>query len=261
MPKYQQRPFSIKIFVPNGDPDGLRIVEKSNWTGAGVVFNRTIYKESVGRSEFDKTGVYILVGTSEDSSLPIIYIGEGDPVKKRLNQHFSHKDFWDWAVFFVSKDNSLNKAHVKCLESRLIELASKAKQCKLDNTQISQLPSLSEAEMADVESYLIDMLSIFPLLGLNVFEKANANETPKNFLYCESKGVKATAYENAKGFIVCKGSQFYEKEVKSNELPATMFHMEAVSCFTEAAIRHLHTSDGSRPALIKASNKILRAAL
>ncbi len=26
------RPFSIRIFVPNGDPDGLRIVEKSNWT-------------------------------------------------------------------------------------------------------------------------------------------------------------------------------------------------------------------------------------
>lgn len=31
-----QRPFSIKIFVPDGDPDGLRIVEKSNWTGEGV---------------------------------------------------------------------------------------------------------------------------------------------------------------------------------------------------------------------------------
>lgn len=40
----EQRPFSIKIFVPDGDPDGLRIVEKSNWTGEGVVFNRTNYK-------------------------------------------------------------------------------------------------------------------------------------------------------------------------------------------------------------------------
>jgi hypothetical protein len=44
MPKLQQRPFSIKMFVPDGDPDGLRIVEKSNWTGVGVVFNRTNYK-------------------------------------------------------------------------------------------------------------------------------------------------------------------------------------------------------------------------
>src|SRR5207248_3431795 len=82
----QQRPFSIKMFVPDGDPDGLRIVEKSNWTGVGIVFNRTNYKEVVGRTEFNKTGVYVLVGSSEGSVLPTIYLGEGDPVKDRLNQ-------------------------------------------------------------------------------------------------------------------------------------------------------------------------------
>lgn len=87
MPDFRQRPFFIRVFVPTGDPDGLRIVEKSNWPGVGVVFNRTNYKEVVGRSEFDKTGVYVLVGTSVDSVLPTIYVGEGDPVKNRLNQH------------------------------------------------------------------------------------------------------------------------------------------------------------------------------
>lgn len=46
MPKLQQRPFSITIFVPDGDPDSLRFVEKSNWTGIGVVFNRTNYLNS-----------------------------------------------------------------------------------------------------------------------------------------------------------------------------------------------------------------------
>ena len=80
MTKLPQRPFSIRIFVPDGDPDGLRLVEKSNWTGLGVVFNRTIYRQSVVRPEFDKTGVYILVGTTEGSSLPTLYVGEGDPV-------------------------------------------------------------------------------------------------------------------------------------------------------------------------------------
>ena len=137
MPDFQQRPFKITVFLPDGDPDGLRLVEKSNWTGVGVVFNRTNYKQVVGRTEFDKTGIYILVGSSEESSLPTIYVGEGDPVKDRLNQHYSKKDFWDWAVFFATKDNSLNKAHVKHLESRLLELAKAAKQCKLDNTQPS----------------------------------------------------------------------------------------------------------------------------
>ena len=109
MTQTHQRPFSIRTFVPDGDPDGLRIVEKSNWSGAGAVFKRTNYRQVVGRPEFDKTGVYVLV-SSEGSSLPTIYVGEGDPVKDRINQHYSKKDFWSWAVFFISKDNSLNKA-------------------------------------------------------------------------------------------------------------------------------------------------------
>ena len=112
MPNPRQRPFWIRIFVPDGDPDGLRLVEKSNWTGIGVVFNRTNYKRVVSLPEFAKTGVYVLVGYPEGSSLPTIYVGEGDPVKDRLNQHYGKKDFWDRAVFFVTKDDSLNKAHV-----------------------------------------------------------------------------------------------------------------------------------------------------
>ena len=215
MPKLQQRPFSITIFVPDGDPDSLRLVEKSNWTGIGVVFNRTNYKQVVIQEEFSKTGVYVLVGSSEGSGLPTIYIGEGDPVKDRLNQHYSKKDFWDWAVFFVTKDNSLNKAHVQHLEARLLELAHAAKQCKVDNTQKPLAPTLSKSQTADMESYLLDMLSIFPLLGLGVFEKTETTSKPVELLFIEAKGIKATGYEDPKGFVVIKGSQLVKDEVPS----------------------------------------------
>lgn len=176
MADIHQRPFFIRVFVPTGDPDGLRIVEKSNWPGVGVVFNRTNYKEVVGRGEFDKTGVYVLVGTSEGNILPTIYVGEGDPVKARLNQHYGKKDFWDWAVFFVAKDDSLNKAHVQHLEARLLAVARIAKQCKIDNNQEPLPPTLSEAETAFVESFLQDILSIFPLLGWCFREDRNDQE-------------------------------------------------------------------------------------
>lgn len=212
----QQRPFSIRIFVPDGDPDGLRLVEKSNWTGIGVVFKRTGYKQVVGRDEFGRTGIYILVGTSEDSALPMLYIGEGDPVKDRLNQHYSKKDFWDWSIFFVTKDNSLNKAHVKHLESRLLELAKESKQCRLDNSGSSLQPTLSEAERADVESFLLDMLSIFPLLGLGVFEKTETTDkNQQDQLYIKAKGVTGSGYEGTRGFVVCSGTRAVTEETKT----------------------------------------------
>lgn len=212
---FPQRPFSIRMFVPDGDPDGLRLVEKSNWTGIGVVFKRTAYKQVVARPEFDRTGVYVLVGFSEESALPTVYIGEGDPVKERLNQHYSKKEFWEWAVFFATKDDSLNKAHVKHLESRLLALAHEAKQCRLDNGCTSNQPTLSEAERADMECFLLDMLSIFPLLGLGIFEKIESKSKARSFLYIQAKGIKARGYEDAKGFVVAENSEMVLQETNS----------------------------------------------
>jgi hypothetical protein len=33
-------PYTIRIFVPDGDPESVKIVERLNWTGIGVAFPR-----------------------------------------------------------------------------------------------------------------------------------------------------------------------------------------------------------------------------
>ena len=52
-------PFSLRIFVADGDPDGLRIVERSNWVGRALVFPRAAWAQpSVAtRPELQQTGV------------------------------------------------------------------------------------------------------------------------------------------------------------------------------------------------------------
>ena len=44
-------PFSLRIFVADGDPDGLRIVEKSNWIGKALVFPRALLPQVKARAE------------------------------------------------------------------------------------------------------------------------------------------------------------------------------------------------------------------
>ncbi|MEM8722393.1 MAG: hypothetical protein AAGE84_24385 [Cyanobacteria bacterium P01_G01_bin.39] len=34
-------PFTIRIFVPDGDPEGIRIIDRMNWTGVGIAFPRS----------------------------------------------------------------------------------------------------------------------------------------------------------------------------------------------------------------------------
>src|SRR5262245_9506241 len=97
------RPYFITIFVPNGDPEGLRTIEKSNWSGCGIVVPRALFAESKQRKELARAGVYILVGPVEDEGLPRIYVGEGDPVRPRLEQHAARKDFWTTCIIFTSK--------------------------------------------------------------------------------------------------------------------------------------------------------------
>ncbi|MGB9879341.1 MAG: GIY-YIG nuclease family protein, partial [Anaerolineae bacterium] len=75
--------FSVRIFIPSGEPDGLRLVEKSNWNGQGLLFPRSLFSEARQRNELKRTGIYVLWGPSESGELPRVYVGEGDPVLPR----------------------------------------------------------------------------------------------------------------------------------------------------------------------------------
>lgn len=92
-------PFSLRIFVADGDPDGLRIVERSNWIGKAVVFPRALLPSIKNREEFNQTGIYLLQGPSADGEGELLYIGEGDPIRPRLNSHYAKKDFWTRRYF------------------------------------------------------------------------------------------------------------------------------------------------------------------
>jgi hypothetical protein len=198
--------FSIRIFLAEGIPDGLRLVEKSNWTGRGVICPRSRFPDMKTREEFGRTGVYILAGPTEEKGLPTVYIGEGDPVRPRLEQHNAQKDFWTSVFVFGSKDDNLNKAHVQYIEARLIRLAGQVKRCILDNVNVPALPSLSEADKADVEGFLEEMLLILPIMGVGVFDRPAPPPPRKQLLHLKVKNISAKGYESPQGFVVLKES-------------------------------------------------------
>ena len=164
-------PFTIRIFVPDGDPEGVRLIDRMNWTGLGLVFRRSDWLEVRKRDEMERTGIYVLVGhREEDDDLPTLYIGQADGVKGRIDSHHKDKDFWDWAAVFVSTGGSLNRAHVTWLEYALVKRATDTGRCRLDNGNAPREPALSEAEKADTNGFMKELLQILPLVGLRVFE-------------------------------------------------------------------------------------------
>lgn len=214
------RPTSIRIFLAEGVPEGLRIVEKSNWTGRAVVAGRAQLGRALARDELNQPGVYVLTGPAEEGA-PRLYVGEADVLRERLRQHVAGKDFWTRFVAFTSTNEGLNKAHVRYLESRLVELAKTANQWSLDNSTAPSPPPLSEPDRADAEWFLQEMLVIFPLLGVDAFETAAGQAREPDTAECEQvlvlneRGAKARGREVGDGFVVFQGSQARATEVAS----------------------------------------------
>lgn len=202
-----QRPFSIHIFLPDGTPDGVRVIEKDNWLGVGLVCPRARFQDAKSRPEFNKPGVYVLLGPSDESDLPKVYIGQGDTALPRLEQHFSKKDFWTSLILFVSQTDFLDKTRIEYLESRLCVLAGEAKRCVLDNKQTPQPPTLSEAAQAAVNGFLEEMLPIYPLLGVTAFERPQVMRLEVTRYVLRARGIEARGYEEGSGFVVLAGSQ------------------------------------------------------
>lgn len=170
-------PYTIKIHVLNGDPEGVRIIDRMNWTGQGIAFPREEWTNIRNFKEFNSPGIYILVGySSDEDELPTVYVGEGDGIRDRIESHSKNKDFWSWGIAFVSANNSLNKAHVQWLEHSLIARAKEINRCKLDNANAPQAPILSHSDKSDTNAFLKEILQILPLVGLRAFE------TPKSIV-------------------------------------------------------------------------------
>ncbi len=118
-------------------------------------------------------------------------------------------------VAFTSKDDTLNKAHVQYLESRLVSMAKGAKRCLLENGNEPLLPTLSEADVADMEGFLEEVLLCCPLLGLGVFASAREEQPVGTQFKIESKGIRAYGYDLAEGFLIKAGSGVVRDEVPS----------------------------------------------
>ena len=82
------RPFALRLFVPSGLPERMRIKEKTNWSGIGDVIPRSQHKEFTQHLEAGRPGVSVLTGpVPEDGGAELTYIGEDDPLTRHLEHH------------------------------------------------------------------------------------------------------------------------------------------------------------------------------
>lgn len=211
-----RNPFILKLYDVIGDNSIVK-VEIANWNGLAVKFARNQLSKI---AEIKKTGVYILIGDCLTGTK--IYVGEGDPIKDRIMSHNVNKSFWEYAIIFVSKDDTtLNKTHIQYLEHRLIHLAQKTKKCDLDNGNTPTMPTIDEFNKQESEDFLSNIIKILEKLDVWLFydnsniSKQNILQNNGSALTINQKGIIANGEIIGTKIVVKKDSQVVTNVVPS----------------------------------------------
>jgi hypothetical protein len=210
---------TIKLFLIDGDPNGRMTGELSNWTGKAYKIPRIKVKDCVDRPDLTNPGVYLLFGKDETGK-DLVYIGEAETVLKRLTQHLTQKDFWNEAIVFISKDENLNKAHIKYLENGLYEIAKNVNRYQIDNSTIPTQSSIAESDRAEMEEFIENIKILINTLGHKVFEEKREVKTlqqqdQETFYISAARGADAQGEPTSDGFVVLKGSKVAGSTVPS----------------------------------------------
>ena len=168
---------SLELFFVDGQPDGLLTAELFNWTGHVLQIPRTRLKEALARKESGYTGVYFLLGDGDNG--PLGYIGESEDVGARLRNHAAEKPWWDRAILVTTGANNLHKAHVKYLESRIVELALKAGNTPLENGNTPPRSSLSEAAQTNMEVFVENIMVVLPAIRVDLLVDRTRPDKPE----------------------------------------------------------------------------------
>jgi hypothetical protein len=212
------RPQTIQIFLPAGDPRGMRVAEITTRIVRVIEVPRSQLADFLNLPEAQQVGVYFLMGELSEGGLPRAYIGQSGNVGNRLVQHNQGKDFWNRALVVISLTNSMTQTHALFLEWFAISEATKAGRYSLENGNTGSQPYTPAPLQADCYEIHETAAILLATLGQPVFEPLTNSPTAKGekeLFYCKGSGANGIGEYTNEDFVVIKGSKGRREVVAS----------------------------------------------
>ena len=239
---------SIELFLVNGTADSLIIAELSNWNGKAIKIPR-IEVSSCNREDITQAGVYFLFCKEDDGS-DSVYIGEAENVKERLVQHLrdyqseKEKYYWSTAVVFIGRD--LNKALIRYLENRFVEIARASKRYLVLTKNTYRNTVMKGSQVAVMEEFVDNVKILINALGYKVLEPfakmdSSTTSVDDELLYITSGSVNATGKVTAEGFVVFSGATVNEKMSVKSLSPGMLKQRQKL--FNSSKVENLITTE------------------
>lgn len=212
------RPQTIQIFLPTGDPRGMRVAEITTRIVRVIEVPRSQLADFLKLPESQQVGVYFLMGELSEAGLPRAYIGQSGNVGSRLVQQNQSRDFWNRALVVISLTNSMTQTHALFLEWLAIGEATKAGRYSLENGNTGSQPYTPAPLQADCHEIHETAGTLLATLGQPIFEPLINTPTAQGRterFYCKGSGANGVGEYTAEGFVVLKGSRGRMENVAS----------------------------------------------
>jgi hypothetical protein len=217
-------PKTIQIYLPGGDPRGIRVAEITTRIVQVIEVPRSLLQDFLQMPESTQVALYFLFGEADDGLEPKVYIGQTGDLRARLVKHNKEKDFWQRALVLISRTNSLTQTHALFLEWHCLQAASKAGRYSAENGNSGSKPHTPAPLEADCLEIFETGQVLLATLGYPVFDavrKPVATSDGEEILYCKASGSDGRGLYMPDGFVVLKGSIGRKASVPSLEGTAT----------------------------------------
>lgn len=202
-------PKTIQIFLPGGDPRGIRVAEITTRIVQVIEVPRSLLQDFLKMPESDQVALYFLFGEAEDSSEQKVYLGQTGDLRARLVKHNKEKEFWERALVLISRTNSLTQTHALFLEWHCLQATRKAARYADENGNSGSKPHTPAPLEADCLEIFETGQILLSTLGYPIFDPvAKSSTLPKadDVFYCKASGANARGLYTQEGFVVLKGS-------------------------------------------------------
>ncbi len=203
-------PKTIQIFLPGGDPQGIRVAEITTRIVQVIEVPRSLLPEFLKMPESGQVALYFLVGESEDAEERRVYVGQTGDLRSRLTSHNKEKDFWQRALILISRTNSLTQTHSLFLEWRCLQAIRAAERFTDQNGNGGSKPHTPPPMEADCHEIFDTGRTLLATLGYPLFDSVTKSTTEtkqdNEVFYCKSAGCDGRGLYTPEGFVVLKGS-------------------------------------------------------
>jgi hypothetical protein len=203
-------PKTIQIFLPGGDPRGIRIAEITTRIVQVIAVPRSLLRDFLEMPESAQVALYFLFGDADDDAeAPKVYIGQTGDLRARLTSHNQKKDFWKTALVLISRTNTLTQTHGLFLEWFALQAARKAGRYADENGNAGSRPHTPAPLEADCHEIFETGSTLLATLGYPLFDpvaKSAPSADAEQVFFCRVSGSDARGLYTPEGFVVLAGS-------------------------------------------------------